>query len=336
MDSVRRAVLVFAGLLLLLPGRAGAQKLDADDKKFLSDVHPISLLAEEATYKKLQDKADRLEFQKIFWARRDPDLATPENEFQQQYLKDRATADESYRLGTIPGSATDCGRTFILLGKPDQVEPRPGRGPAASEGGVRISEVWVYRDRPDRRILGLKIMIGFDSECRADGDFAQQFPRIAATKIVHPNIDYKVDKEGHLAKLADQLPRDTQTRALLRQPRQDFPLAFQPAYLRTASGGTALLGLVEGDADGLAVADGSGARTVEISVGASAQGADGRQAAWAEQTMKVPVATSGRFLASFKMGLEPGKYTLQTALSTSRETRARWCRPPSTCPTSRR
>jgi GWxTD domain-containing protein len=309
--TLRASVLVFAALPILLAVPAGAQKLDDEDKKFLNDVRPIILVAERSTYEKLKDKADRLEFQKIFWARRDPNPATGENEFQQQYLKDRAFVDDAYNLGTIAGSATDCGRTYILLGKPDMVQPRPGAAPVASEGGQRTPEVWVYSDRPDRRVQGGKVMVLFDSNCRADGDFAQQFTRMAASKVVQTGIDYKVDKDGHLVKLADQLPRETATRALLREPRQDFPLAFQPAYLRTASGGTVLLGLVEGDAGGLEVAEEGGVRTVEVSVGASAQSADGQQAGVTEQTVKSPVAADGRFLASFKMGLKPGPYKLQ-------------------------
>ena len=276
-------------------------------------MNPILLPAEEATYEKLKDKADRLEFQKIFWARRDPNLATPGNEFEQQYLKDRATADESYRVASRAGSATDCGHTLILLGKPDEIRNRPSSGrPVAMEGGVRAPEIWIYRDSPDRHFQGGTAMVAFDSECRADGDFAQQFGRLAAAKIVHPEIDYKVDKDGHLVKLADQLPRDTQIRALLGQPRQEFPLVFQPAYLKVASGGTALLGLVEGDAGGLVAADSGGARTVNVSVAGSAQLADGQEAGWTEQTMNAPVGANGRFLASFKMGLKPGKYTLRT------------------------
>ena len=87
------------------PGRAGlasAQKLDKDDKTFLDDVRPILLEDEDKTYKGLKEKSDRLEFQKIFWARRDPDLATPANEYQAEYEKARAEADRLYRLPARP------------------------------------------------------------------------------------------------------------------------------------------------------------------------------------------------------------------------------------------
>jgi GWxTD domain-containing protein len=309
--SARIALFVLAGLLPLLPAPARAQKLDAEDEQFLNDVKPILLISEKSTYEKLKDKADRLEFQKIFWARRDPSPGTPENEFQQQYLKDRAYADENYGYANVRGSTTDCGRTYILLGRPDISQLRPQAPSDRSDGGQRTPEIWTYNDRPDRRVQGGKVMVGFDASCRALYDFAQQLPRIAASKIVHPEIDYKLGKDGHLVKLADQLPRETPGRALLREPRHDFALAFQPAYVKTANGGTLLLGLVEGDAAGLGIAD--GARTAEISVAASASSADGRLAGLTEQTVRATVA-DGRFLAGFGLGLKPGHHSLSAAV----------------------
>jgi GWxTD domain-containing protein len=309
--SARSALFVLAGLLPLLPAPARAQKLDAEDEQFLDDVKPIILISEKSTYEKLKDKADRLEFQKIFWARRDPSPGTPENAFRQQYEKDRAYADENYGYANVRGSTTDCGRTYILLGRPDISQLRPQAPSDRSDGGQRTPEIWTYNDRPDRHVQGGKVMVGFDASCRALYDFAQQLPRIAASKIVHPEIDYKVGRDGHLVRLADQLPRESPARALLREPRHDFALAFQPAYVRTADGGTLLLGLVEGEAAGLGIAD--GARTVEISVAASASSADGRLAGLTEETVNAPVA-NGRFLASFGLGLKPGKHTLNAAV----------------------
>ncbi len=310
MRTVRSAVLVLSGLLLLVPASARAQKLDNDDKKFLSEVRPLMLPDEEAAFKKLKDKADRLEFQKIFWARRDPDLATPENEFQQQYLKDRATADQNYRVSGTPGSTTDCGRTYILLGKPDEVQQRDAEG--TMESGVRRPELWTYKDRADRKFTGGKAVVAFDSECRAaSGTFAQQLDRLAAAKIVHPNIDYKVGKDGHLVKVADQLPKDTLARALFKQPRQDFPAAVQLAYLKVADGGTALLGLLRGEAAGLDVSESGGSKAVNVSVAASAINESGVEAGWTEQTMTIPIGADGTFVGSFKLLLKPGKYTLK-------------------------
>ena len=301
--SSRSALLLAAALLS--PALVAAQKLDKEDKQFLDEIRPILPADEEKTYRGLKEKGDRLEFQKIFWARRDPDLATPDNEYQTTYLAARAEADRAYRVPAQAGSTTDCGRTFILLGKPDDVQREVTESP-----GVRPAETWTYRDRPGQTFAGGKAVIAFDPECRAPVGFTAQLDRVSAAKVVQPNINYRTGKDGRLTKLIDLLPKDTAARALFKQPRQDFPLAVQASYLKVSDGGTALLGLVRGEAASLAVAEGGGAKAVNVSIAASAMGADGKEAGWTEQTMKVPVGDDGAFVASFKLGLKPGKYTL--------------------------
>ncbi|HSD65315.1 MAG TPA: GWxTD domain-containing protein [Vicinamibacteria bacterium] len=303
-----RSALLLA-LALVQPGLAAAQKLDKDDRKWLDDVRPILLPDEEKTYRGLKEKADRQEFQKIFWARRDGDLATPENEFQAEYAKSRAEADQRFRVSGQMGSNTDCGRTWILLGKPDEVQDE-----ATGALGTLSPQTWTYRDRPGRTFQGGKAVIAFDADCRAPGGFSAQLERVAEARILHPNIDYRTGKDGRLVKLADLLPRDTAARALFKTPREEFPTAVRTSYLKVADGGTALLGLVRGEASGLAVAEGGGTKSVNVSVAASATGEDGKEAGWTEQTMSVPVGADGAFVASFKLGLRPGKYTLQTGV----------------------
>jgi GWxTD domain-containing protein len=295
---------MLTALVVLSPGLATAQKLDKDDKKWLDDVRPIILGEEEKTYKGLKEKSDRTEFQLIFWARRDPDLATPANEFQAAYLEARATADQKFRISARIGSTTDCGRTFILLGKPDEVQ-----GDASAMPGYAAPQTWTYRDRPGQTFTGGKAVIAFDAECRAPAGFSDQLDRIAAAKVLQPNIDYRM-KDGHLVKLPELLPKDTAARALFKQPRQDFPTALQVSYLKVADGGTALLGLLRGDASGFA----AGAKTVTISVAASAVAEDGKEAGWTEQTTNLAVAADGSFLGSFKLGLKAGKYTLKAGV----------------------
>jgi GWxTD domain-containing protein len=297
---------ILLAVTLLPPALAAAQKLDKDDKKWLDEVRPILLTDEEKTYKGLKEKADRLEFQKIFWARRDADLATPENEFQVEYGKARAAADMKYRISAQAGSTTDCGRTFILLGKADEVQEESTASP-----GLLAPQTWTYRDKPGRTFQGGKAVIAFDADCRAPAGFEQQLDSLARSKVLQPNIDYRMGKDGRLVKLADLLPRDTAARALFKQPREDFPVAVRASYLKVADGGTALLGLIRGEAGGLAAAESGGAKSVNVSVAASALTADGKEAGWTEQTMSVPVGADGAFVASFKLGLKPGKYTLK-------------------------
>jgi GWxTD domain-containing protein len=302
----RLSVLILLAAALLRPGTAAAQKLDKDEKKWLDEVRPLMLSDEENQYKKLKDKADRLEFQKIFWARRDPDLATPQNEAQEQFAKDVAEAERLYRIPGQAGSTTDCGRVFILLGKPDEVQAQ-----TSAMTGVRAPEVWIYKDRPGRTFQGGKAAISFDPDCRGTTSLASQLDRLAAAKILHLNIDYRTGKDGHLVKLADLLPKDTQARALFKAPRQDFAITAQAWYLKVADGSTALVGLVRGEAAGLAASESGGVKTVNVSVAASATAEGAPEAGWSEQTMAAPVGPDGSFVGSFKLGLKPGKYTLR-------------------------
>ena len=215
----------------------------------LDDVRPILLADEEKTYKDLKDKSDRLEFQKIFWARRDPDLATPANEYQAEYEKARAEADQQYRM---PAQAGLADRLRPCL-HPARQARRGAAGRRDTTPGLRRPEIWTYRDRPGRTFTGGKAAIAFDEECRAPAALAPQIDRVAGSLVAHPSIDYRKGKDGRLVKLADQLPKATPVRALVKQPRQDFPTALQAAYLKIEDGGTALLGLVRGEAGGLAV-----------------------------------------------------------------------------------
>src|SRR5262245_6074290 len=119
---VKRSVLLAALPALALATTASAEKLGKESKKWLEEeVAPIIVPSEEKTFKDLKE-SDRLEFQKIFWARRDPsnDTPKPENEYKAEYARKRAEADQKFRVAGRPGSATDCGRAFILLGEPDQ------------------------------------------------------------------------------------------------------------------------------------------------------------------------------------------------------------------------
>ncbi len=96
-----------------------------------------------------------------------------------------------------------------------------------SSPGMLVPQTWTYRDRPGQTFQGGKAVIAFDADCRAPGGFSSQLDRVAAARVLQPNIDYRTGKDGRLVKLADLLPRDTAARALFKQPREDFPLAAQ-------------------------------------------------------------------------------------------------------------
>jgi GWxTD domain-containing protein len=299
-----RVAPVLALGLWLLPLPARADKLSKEEKAWLDSVLPLMLEDEEKSFRELKEKADRAEFQRIFWARRDPDLDTPANEYEPEYLAAAAEADKRYSVRGRKGSLTDCGRAFILLG-----EPAEAKKEGAAEPGERAPETWTYKGS---RFQGGQAVISFDAECMGQADLHSQFDRVAESRIVQPNVDYRRGSDGKIVKLADQLPKPTPIQALLKEPRQDYKLAAEPSFLKVEGGGTAVMGLMRGEGLELATADQGGKKVAQVTVGARALGPDGRLAAVDERQQAVEVAADGSFTASYRLILKPGTYTLRS------------------------
>ncbi|MCA1589994.1 MAG: GWxTD domain-containing protein, partial [Acidobacteria bacterium] len=121
-------------------------------KKWLSqDVPYIITKEEKEAWKKLQTDEERENFITNFWARRDPNPDTEENEFREEYYERIAYANEHFTSG-IPGWKTDRGRIYIAWGKPSSVESHPSGGsydrPSYEGGGSTTTypfEIWFYR-----------------------------------------------------------------------------------------------------------------------------------------------------------------------------------------------
>jgi GWxTD domain-containing protein len=76
-----------------------------------------------------------------FWGRRDPTPDTPGNEFQDQFYRLIAMANDRYREGgaaEVPGWRTDRGRIFVKYGQPDEMLRRP------QSGSTNPYEAWKY------------------------------------------------------------------------------------------------------------------------------------------------------------------------------------------------
>jgi GWxTD domain-containing protein len=312
--SAHKAYLLPALLLSLgAPAALQAQKLDKDHKKWLDDVKPILLADEEKTFKGLKDKGDRDEFQKIFWARRDPDLETPANEYQAEYETAKASADTKYRIGGTAGSQTDCGRVALLLGEPDEVKKLPTEGPAAR----RTPETWTFKDRPGLKFKDGQVTIDFDENCNLPqgGRMAEQLARVAESRIAQPNIGYKTGADGKLVKLVDQLPKPTPIMALLKTPRQDFAGSAKSAlFLRSPGGASYVAGLARVDPNTVTVEDAGGKKTAKVVVGVQALDEAGKSVSATERDVTADVAADGSAVVSYGMALKPGKYTLNVGV----------------------
>ena len=311
---VRETLAFLAAAACLAPTATfPAEKLDKESKKWLDEVRPLMLPDEEKTFRGLKDKSEREEFQKIFWARRDLDLETPANEYRTEYETTRADVDTRFRVSGRAGSATDCGRVYILLGAPDDVKREP-----ASGGGSRTPETWIYRDRPGMKFKDGQAQIIFDPECQLPqgARLAEQLNRVAEGRIANPNIAYRTGGDGRLVKLADQLPKPSAGTALLKAPRQDFPATAQSKmFLRSpGGGGSYLAGLLRGDAGGLTVQEASGKKTVKVLVATQAVDESGKATPVNEREVIAEVAPDNSFVTSYGMASKPGSYTVKVAV----------------------
>ena len=297
-------------LLALLATNALAD-LDKNAKKWVDEVRPIILPEEEKAYKGLKNNADAAEFQKIFWARRDPDLDSPGNEFQAEYVKLVAEVDAKFKVAGRNGSQTDCGRITILLGAPDAVKKEQ-----TAEATFRSPEVWTYKDRPTMTFKGGSIEIPLDGTCMLPqgNRFADQLNRLAEFKIVQTNLSYKFDPKGGLVKLVDLLPKPTPVQALLKEPRTDFQLDAKPIMeIRSQDGASVFVaGLIQGDASGLTVTEAGGKKVAKVVVSVHTTDKEGRVLKSMDRDVSADVVDN-KFISAFGMPLRPGEHAMKIA-----------------------
>ncbi|MFQ5740178.1 MAG: GWxTD domain-containing protein [Acidobacteriota bacterium] len=134
--------------------RAARQSEEQEDyfKKWLTeDVFYIIAPEEKAVFQQLSTTEEKEQFIEQFWFRRDPNPATPTNEFKEEHYRRIAYANEHFASG-MPGWLTDRGRIYIIHGPPAEIETHPSGGtynrPFNEGGGTTATypfEVWRYR-----------------------------------------------------------------------------------------------------------------------------------------------------------------------------------------------
>jgi GWxTD domain-containing protein len=300
------------------PGET-AESRTVDTKRF-PRLARILLLPEEASLlKELKDEKDRIEFQKIFWARRDPTPGTPANEFEDNVRAVWSRADELFSYPNQKGSETGCGQVLALLGRPEEVLGLDVQAHfdslRDSREGSRRPETWVYRDRPGLpyTFTRAELRIAFDPECRfAEGGIvAQDLNRAAATFVTRPDLAYARGSDGHLVPLAAAVAAGSGAgagaRELLAAPRTDFPLAAESKLVMRAPKGEAYVaGLVR------AAAGASGA-PVRLSIAAQAADASGQAVATFARDVTATPQADGSLVASWGLSLKPGRYRVTVA-----------------------
>jgi len=128
------------------------KELDLTYRKWLDeDVLYIISPDERKAFLQLATNEEREQFIEQFWLRRNPNPDDPDNSFKEEHYRRIAYANEHFASGK-PGWKTDRGKTYIMWGKPDEIDSHPMGGlyvrPMDQGGGETDTypwEVWRYR-----------------------------------------------------------------------------------------------------------------------------------------------------------------------------------------------
>jgi len=125
----------------MISGCSTSDKVDFDpvSQDFYETARLVMTKLEKEIFTHLPDQESREEFIVEFWAKRDPEPETDENEFKEEFLRRIEYANQRFKEG-IPGWKTDRGRIYIYFGPPEYVDERP----MLNYPGVKGVIVWVY------------------------------------------------------------------------------------------------------------------------------------------------------------------------------------------------
>lgn len=175
---MNRITLWIAGSAALIAVQAFAQVSPAYRDWGNGAARYLMMRQERTDWAALKTDAEAKAFVDLFWARRDPTPDTPVNEQRQQFEARVAEADKNYRDTKKPGSQTDRGLVYVLLGKPSQIvnEILPPRAPEGSAGVFARPihlESWIYRNTAAEQAVGTKsfdVIFDFQDD-KAGGEF---------------------------------------------------------------------------------------------------------------------------------------------------------------------
>ena len=308
----RRSLLLLA-TTAVLPTPLASAGGEIDTRRFPKVVRLLLVPEEAALLKELRDEKERLEFQRIFWARRDPSLGTAANEFEDAV---RAAWAQSDALFTVPGqrgSETGCGQILALLGRPQEMKGLEVRMEYDARDGARRPEDWTFRSptAAGDTFTGGALHLSFDADCRfPEGGIAlQDLRRAAAARITRPELGYRRGGDGRLVPLAAQLGGGAGALDLLDTPRSDFLLALETKLVMRGAKGEALVA-------GLArfpppATGGTAPGRVSLAVRAvDTSGQTAVSAAWDSSAAPLP---EGSVVASWGLSLKPGRHQVTVA-----------------------
>lgn len=133
------------------------ERLSPEHRQWLEEeVVYIITERERDVFLSLETLEERERFIEAFWRKRDPNPATPQNEFQDEHYRRLEYANQFLGRETVrPGWMTDRGRMYIILGEPRSRESYDGYQEIVS------SELWFYQGDPAKGLPSFFYLLFF-------------------------------------------------------------------------------------------------------------------------------------------------------------------------------
>ena len=124
--TMRKAAAAVVLLAMLGAGNAWAQLSEQYRDWAEGPVKFLMTSDDVREWKKVHTDAQAEAFVNLFWARRDPSPATPDNEMRRAFDQRVELADQRFTAGRVRGALTDRGKVLILIGPPTKIVRNTG------------------------------------------------------------------------------------------------------------------------------------------------------------------------------------------------------------------
>jgi GWxTD domain-containing protein len=208
MKTVFRAItlLLFA---VSLPGLGAGLERYKDWSKS-PEFQFLATEAEQKEWKKITTDEQADKFVQLFWAKRDPDLKTPVNEYKIGFDKRVKEADELFSLPRLRGALTERGKAYIVIGKPKELKRSAGQMPQPTPK-MTANGLQVPPPNPEGASIGESI-VTFTWEAEYLPEWTKM-KSLSATFIVEQSRDFVSAQTGDVKRLASNARA-----ALIRNP----------------------------------------------------------------------------------------------------------------------
>lgn len=301
--SSRAAILGIAFVVASSAAVMSQDELSDNDREWMEEEVGALITAEEVEIFESLQSRDRDLFKELFWARRDFEPMTPDNEFLDWYEQRVQAADEAITQERGRGSRSDMGQVFILFGAPANAAQRDE------------SIVWTYDPNPQ---LGIPEGYTFSFRQTPGGfrlsrsDEVEAILETAKTYyLTNRAISYTKNSDGRLLEPDSEFDPNSPAKRALQEllanktENPAIPFDARSSFFRASEGAVYVPILFEIDADALSL-DGDEA---EITIFGAVENAEGQSLYPFEHSVELEKNDDGLVVYDIPIQVTPGLYT---------------------------